>query len=318
MEEKVTILMSVYRPNRQYLKEQLESLNRQTYGNLELLIWNDCPEEEPDRELIASCVTRFPFSVLSGDRNLGYIAAFSHLSEMAEGDYVSYCDQDDVWEPDKIAKCMKAVRETGAVAAVCDKSLMTAEGRVYVRSCRENSRLCSDRWNTGDDITARAAFFSYCTGMTLVAERKTVQRFLPLVPGVMHDMQLMLYLSAAGKVAYVDEPLVRYRRHGNNESGLLAGVETRKDYYDTRCRPGMALLRRFQELYPDWPELPDMLRCGEARVKGSVAGLWKYRRFLPDLYRYEIGLALCPDFLFRALKKRVVSGISRKGKENAD
>lgn len=318
MAEKVTILMSVYKPNGQYLREQLASLDGQTYGNLELIIRNDCPEEPLDRELIASCVTRFPVTCVEGEENLGYTGAFGCLTGMAEGDYISYCDQDDIWEPEKIEKCMRAIRETGAVAAVCDKSLMTADGRVYVRSNRAASKMKSDHWNTGDDITAQAAFFSYCTGMTLVAERKLAQRFLPLNPKLYHDMQMMLFLSASGKIAYVDEPLVRYRRHGGNASGVLTGVAEKRDYYETRCKPGMELLERYGKLFPDDPRLKDMLACGRARTRGSVWGLWKYRTFLPDLYRYEIALALCPAFLFRMLKNRVISRVNQGENGNAD
>ena len=57
---KVTILLSVYRPNPVYFRQQLASLNEQTYEDLELLIRNDCPEEKLDRELIGQEITRFP------------------------------------------------------------------------------------------------------------------------------------------------------------------------------------------------------------------------------------------------------------------
>ena len=51
---KVTILLSVYRPNPAYFRQQLASLNEQTYEDLELLIRNDCPEEKLDGRLPAS------------------------------------------------------------------------------------------------------------------------------------------------------------------------------------------------------------------------------------------------------------------------
>ena len=310
--KKVSILLSIYRPDREKLKEQLDSLNNQTYPNLELLVWNDCPDEPIDRELFAECITRFPVFYYGGKKNLGYIKAFEKLTELAKGDLVSFCDQDDIWETEKIEKCVSAMRESGAIAAVCDKSLMTANGEVYVKSYRATSTMHCDRWNTGDDITPRAAFFCYGTGMTIVADRETVQGFLPFVPTVTHDMQLMLFLSAKGKIAYVDEPLVRYRRHGKNETGLLYGVEKKKDYYDTRCKPGLDLMDRFAELFPSYPELPEMIQCANARMNGNAIGIWKHRRFLPDLYPYEIGLALCPDFVFRGIKSLLLKALRKK------
>lgn len=300
--ERVSILLSLYHPQASYLKEQLRSLNDQTYENLELIVWNDCPGEKIDRRLFDKQITRFPVRFFDEHRNLGYIGAFEKLTSLAEGDYISYCDQDDIWETEKIREEMDIIRKTGAVAAVCDKSIMNAEGVITQESWRAGSRMACDRWKTGDDITARAAFFCYGTGMTIVAERRTAQSFLPFVPGVAHDQQLMLFLSAAGKVAYAEKPLVRYRRHGKNESGLLQGVKTKADYYMTRCRPALELTEKFGELFPEYPRLKEMKACAEARVKGNIPGIWKYRDMIPDLYLYEIGLAMCPDFLFSGLK----------------
>ena len=304
--EKVSILLSIYKPDRQYLKEQLISLNDQTYENLELLVWNDCPEEKTEQSLFETYITRFPVYYFGEGTNLGYVRAFERLSALATGEYISYCDQDDIWEPQKIEKCVQAIRETGAVAVVCDKSLMCSDGTVYAKSYRENSRFACDRWHTGDDITARAAFMGYCTGMTLIAKRKTVQRFLPFVPDVAHDQQLVLFLSACGKMAYVEEPLIRYRRHGGNETGLLYGVESKADYYRTRCIPSLHLMDRFRTLFPNYPRLQEMICCSEARAKGSIRGIWRYREMIPDTYKYEIALALCPDFVFRRIKKHFV------------
>ena len=305
--DKISILLSLYKPNRQYLKEQLESLNSQTYSNLELLVWNDCPEEEIDYALFQTCITRFKVKYYDEKVNLGYIGAFSRLSQLATGKYVSYCDQDDIWEPDKIKKCIDVIRETGAVAAVCDKSLMRSDGSIYAQSYRAFSRFACDHWHTGDDITAQAAFFGYGTGMTLIAEREIVQRFLPFVPDVAHDQQLIMFLSASGKVAYVEEPLVRYRRHGRNETGLLAGVESKTDYYRTRCTTSVHLLERFGELFPEHPLLQDMICCGHVREEGKIRGLWQYRKMIPDIYKYEIALSLCPDFIFKRIKKLFVA-----------
>lgn len=305
--EKVSILLSVYRPNPVYLREQLISINRQTYDHLEVIVWNDCPTEEIDRKLFEECLTRFPVKFYEEKQNLGYIGAFEKLSGLADGEYISYCDQDDVWEDGKISECMAAIRENGAIAAVSDRSLIDGDGRITCSSVRQSSKAPSLRWKTGDDITKRAAFFSYCTGMTLVAKREEVQKILPFTPGLPHDQQLIFFLSAAGKAAYVEKALVRHRRYGENASGTLAGIRRKQDYYDTRCKPVRQMLEHFRRMYPDYPGLKEMESCCEARIKGSIFGIWKYRDLMPETYLYEIGLALCPDSVFRHIKGRLIS-----------
>ena len=300
---KVTILLSAYRPDPEYFREQLASLNAQDYGDLELLIRNDCPEERLDRALVEREITRFPVTLLEGGRNLGYIGSFGELSRIAQGDYLSYCDQDDVWEPDKISLCMEAIRENGAVAAVCDRALTDGSGTVTCPSVREARKEKSFTWRTGDDITPRAAFTSYCTGMTLIAERDAVKRCLPFLPGLPHDQQLAFLLSGAGVIACVEKPLVRHRRYGTNASGTLAGVERKQDYYDTRCKPVAELLEKYHALYPADGRIGRMRACCRARIDGDIRKLWETRDLIPDLYRYEIGLALCPEFVFRGVRK---------------
>ena len=300
---KVTILMSLYRPEKRYLREQLRSLNEQTYSDLELLIRNDCPETPADREMIAQEITRFPFTLAEGEKNLGYSGAFGELSRIARGDYLSYCDQDDIWDKDKIRLCMEAIEATGAVAVVCDRALADADGNVTCENVRNVRKERAFTWHTGDDITSRAAFTSYCTGMTLVAEREAVQKCLPFVPVLPHDQQLAFLLSGAGKIAAVEQPLVKHRRYGTNASGTLAGVGKKQDYYDTRCKPVAALLEKYEALYPDDRRIVAMKACCEARIRGDVVKLWQYREMIPDLYRYEIALALCPGFLFGPVRK---------------
>ena len=47
---RVTILMAIYKPNIFWLIDQLKSLNAQTYKNINLLVWNDCPSDPIDYE----------------------------------------------------------------------------------------------------------------------------------------------------------------------------------------------------------------------------------------------------------------------------
>lgn len=304
----VTILLSAYRPKPEYFREQLASLNSQTYEDLELIIRNDDPEGKLDREMIGREITRFPVRVIEGDRNLGYTSAFGELIRIAEGDYISLCDQDDIWEKDKIRLCMEAIRENHAVAAVCDRALMDGDGKVFCPSVRAARKEKFFTWHTGEDITARAAFISYCTGMTLIAERKAAQRCLPFTERLPHDQQLAFLLSGDGVIVNVEEPLVRHRRYGTNSSGTLAGVQTKQDYYHSRCNPVKDLLEKYHALYPDDKRIETMRACCEARMKGDVFGLIKYRKIIPDLYIYEIGLALCPEFVFRMLRSHLAEG----------
>ena len=60
----VTIAMAMYKPNITWLREQLISLNKLDYPNLNLIVWNDCPTDDNHEELFAELITKFPFRVI--------------------------------------------------------------------------------------------------------------------------------------------------------------------------------------------------------------------------------------------------------------
>ena len=94
-----------------YLKEQLKSLNEQTYENMEVLIYDDCVTKRCDQEIFEKYLTNKKYRLLPYQKeNLGYVKAFETLVENADGTYIALCDRDDIWDADKVRKCVE-VRE---------------------------------------------------------------------------------------------------------------------------------------------------------------------------------------------------------------
>ena len=101
----IAILMAVYEPNMDWLKNQLDSINVQTYSNIRLYIRDDCSVTVPFetiKALASECITELPYSIERNDNNLGSNKTFELLTQEAEGEYFAYCDQDDIWHSDKL------------------------------------------------------------------------------------------------------------------------------------------------------------------------------------------------------------------------
>ena len=99
----IAILMAVYEPRMDWLREQLESLEKQTYPNLKLYVRDDCSETVSFEEIercIKEYIHSFPYEIQRNEANLGSNRTFERLTEEAEGTYFAYCDQDDVWLPE--------------------------------------------------------------------------------------------------------------------------------------------------------------------------------------------------------------------------
>ena len=94
----VSILLAVYKPNETWFIEQLISLNEQTYDNIELLVYDDCPDFPVNEDIIKKYITKFSYTLIRGIENEGSNKAFEELTKEAKGELFAYCDQDDIWE----------------------------------------------------------------------------------------------------------------------------------------------------------------------------------------------------------------------------
>lgn len=301
---KVQILMSIYRPNIKYLTEQLQSIDEQTYQNLELVVYNDDPASPTDSMIFERNLTNISWRFLPGrGSNLGYEKAFQYLIEESDADYLFFCDQDDVWLPSKIEKCVKRLVRDGSLAIVTDRALIDENGEVYCSSVRRASKSPSELWNTGDDIAKYNLFIPYALGMSMGLNGRFARSVMPVSDYTGHDKWLISCASAQGIVSYIDQPLVLYRRHGRNVSGILRGIDSKADYYRLRPESQHHIILDFLERYPEFKDKDEVLAFSTARISRDICGLYRYRYLAPEIAWFEIVLKCLPSPLFSGLVK---------------
>ena len=90
---RIAILMAVYEPRMDWLREQLLSLNAQTYPNLMLYVRDDHSPTVPYEEVqscVQDCISAFPYSIQRNEKNHGSNLTFERLTREAEGDLFAY------------------------------------------------------------------------------------------------------------------------------------------------------------------------------------------------------------------------------------
>lgn len=109
----VTVLLSAYN-GANFIGQQLDSLLLQTSKNFVVHVRDDGSTDETG-DIVDLYALKNPgvvFHVLDDLGNLGaansFLALLNHVKEPA---YVMFCDQDDVWFPDKIEKFLSRIRE---------------------------------------------------------------------------------------------------------------------------------------------------------------------------------------------------------------
>ena len=300
--DKVDILLSVYNPNINFLIKQLQSLNQQTYKNIELFVFDDCVTHRTDREIIKKEISSFPVTFLPyEDENLGYTKAFETLIAASNGKYIAFCDQDDIWKNDKIEKCIHTLKKDQSLLVASDRTIIDENDNVTIPSVRKSSNKNYESWHTGDDIVKYNIFTTYAVGMCIVMDGEFARSILPLSTFTGHDKWVLCCAGIEGKISFIEEPLVKYRRHGHNVSGVLNGVNSKKDYYQKRVLCHQKIIEDLIKKYPHYKDKEEVLEFSQGRLTKNRKILRKYRCLAPDIVKFEIVLSFIPGFLFKPL-----------------
>jgi len=298
----IAILLAVYEPRLDWLREQLESLEKQTYPNLRLYVRDDCSRAASFEEIeacVRSCIRSFPCEIRRNEENLGSNRTFERLTAEAEGDYFAYCDQDDVWLPDKLAALAEAAGKEGVRMAYCDMSVIDGAGKELAQSlCQLRPRL---EYVWGTDL-AETYFFRNCTaGCSMLVHAGTAKEAAPFPEQTVCDQWIAIIAALRGTVAFVPEPLVRYRQHGRNQTGILNGVTDREDYLRQKVSPLRERLLFYQGYAVPGQEMRAFI---EARLGRDVRSIWRYRRYSRYEAAFEIALTFLPGCVVRLLLRR--------------
>ena len=79
------------------------------------------------------------------------------------------------------------------------------------------------------------------------------------------------------------------------------GIESKKDYEQQRVLPNYNLIKDFINKYPDFKDKEALLKFAIARKNHDIKDLYKYRSLAPNIAKFDIILALVPDFLFKTM-----------------
>ena len=304
----VSILMAVYNPNYDWLKEQLVSLNNQTYDNIELIIYDDCPDKPVDENFIYKYIRNFPYRIIHGKENVGSNKAFEKLTELGKGTYFAYCDQDDIWNNNKIETLVNCIEEDKAVLVYSDMFVIDENSKhKYNTLLKAKPRL---KYMYGENLASKFFFKNCVSGCCMLIKSDIAKKAIPFSNTVIHDQWLCIIASLYGKISFINKPLIKYRIHGNNQTGSLKNIESKDDYYNLRIQ---VLKERLFDLNKtirnnrieniDDDELKMISNFCEARVNKKLISIFKYRKLCEKEAYFEIVIKYMPSFLVKHLLK---------------
>jgi glycosyltransferase involved in cell wall biosynthesis len=223
-EPTIDVLMATYN-GACFVEEQVRSILDQSDGRLRLWVRDD-GSTDGTPAMLARHVARQAGKVVlipNGGRRLGARGSFAELLEHSTADYVMFADQDDVWQPGRIARMLgrmqQAEAESGRQTPILvhtDLTVVDEQLRTLHPSFFRYERL--DPWR-GATLN-RLLVQNVVTGCASMVNRALARRAAP-IPGeaIMHDWWIGLVAAALGRVECMSEATVLYRQHGQNRIG---------------------------------------------------------------------------------------------------
>lgn len=303
----VSVVMSIYNPKIEYIIKQLDSINEQDYSYIEVIVWDDNPQSDFEESVLQTHINKYPYRYEKAKENLGYAKAFEKLTTLAQGEYIAFCDQDDIWLKYKVSKMVNELKKEDTVLVTSDRALIDEQDNIFVKSVRYESGTIGDKWSTGDDILEISAFTTCAIGMNTMMKTNIAKSLLPIPELIAHDKWFAAGACVKGKVVFIDEVLALYRRHGKNVSGTLVGIHSKKDYYEQRVNIQEIFSKAFLKRFPSIAEEKKKIiwEFTEARVNRQTLKIFKYRKLDPDIAKFEIVMSLIPNCFFNLFVKFV-------------
>lgn len=280
MAMKISVAMCTYDGAR-YLGQQLDSIAAQTRPPDELVVCDD-GSTDGTREIVESFAADAPFAVRLhiNEQTLGSTKNFGRAIGLCAGEIIALSDQDDVWLPGKLdrleAEFLKApgVGLVFSDAEVIDENSRPLGYRLWEKIGISQSHLKRLRSDKAVDELLPG---STVTGTTMAFRSGLRDLVLPIPDDLplIHDGWVAVLTAAVTGVSFVDEPLVRYRRHPRQQVGPLerkGGAEGGLNF--NAMRAGLRRLNPYEEalevaraVHGRLSERRDVFDCGATLSK---------------------------------------------------
>lgn len=209
----VSILLSTYN-GQQFLRYQLESLLTQDYPYITIHVRDDGSTDETIDILKQYSRKHSNLHTTTGP-NLGAANSFFELLKEADQKctYFAFCDQDDIWQPNKVSRAVAAIRATDSLLPKLYFSRVEYVD-VHLRTLGISRK--PRHVGFGNALVENCA-----PGCTMLMDAHARQLLLARVPTrlFMHDSWCYLVVSAFGHLVSDDATPIKYRQHAANVFG---------------------------------------------------------------------------------------------------
>lgn len=210
MRPKISVAMATYNGEK-FIKEQISSILDNLNSNDEVVISDDGSTDDTIK--IIENFNDKRIQLIDGPKK-GIKQNFANAINNTTGDIIFLSDQDDVWVKDKVNLVLKKFEEEN------DITLVIHNCQIVDINLNVIDESFFDFRNSGRGLIKNIWKNTYI-GCCMAFKRELFKKILPIPDSIyMHDQWIGLISEIYGKNYFLEENLIKYRRHGNNNDQL--------------------------------------------------------------------------------------------------
>lgn len=248
----ISVVMATYNGSK-FVKEQLLSVLNQTFPPDEIIIVDDCSNDDTV-DIIRSILecSSIEYKLIIHDKNMGVSKSFQDGILEAQYEYIMICDQDDVWLPNKIEITKKYLSKKTSLV-VCNASLVDCKLKSLGMSMFEFIRFPLKFTKTEISLSSKEMMNlclkrNYVTGMCMAGKKNVIKTAFPIPDTMTYDAWLAWILSMKGNTVFIKDELVLYRQHEKNVIGTTRKKENLRKYFSHRIIDKKSYLKKYESL----------------------------------------------------------------------
>lgn len=228
----VTFVVTSYNYEK-YIAKTLESIKTQTYKNIEVIVIDDCSSDN-------SCeiIEQFPdVKLVKNKENIGQLASMLKGLQLAQGQFISFIDSDDILMPDFAEKHIRVHLQTSVAFTSCQIVEIGENEEIHTMSSISSPQELLESENPDFKIVKKrfggwywspnsSAMFRKAS-IELVLNYKNTDAWK-----ICPDKFLFNFAHLIGGSAIIYKPLIGYRRHNNNAGNCTLVTGNKKFHSD--------------------------------------------------------------------------------------
>lgn len=220
---KISVALCTYNGEK-YLKDQIDSILQQTRAVDEIVV---CDDGSTDKTIaiLQEYSSNYPsiFKIHRNEINLRSVKNFEKAITLCTGEIIFLCDQDDVWEQNKVETILDYFHTHSDIQALFTNGFIIDEYSKAIETYTvwDAPKFIKEKGNKVDHYKILTHLGNYATGASMAFKKQLKEQILPfpIIENFHHDEWIAIVAAKNKALGYIPTPLFSYRCHQNQQVG---------------------------------------------------------------------------------------------------